>query len=69
MPIDPELPLKRKELIIKDTQARLVIMDTELEGELPLSIIKMICVDEVDSYNKLAVSNLNTEMTSKTWPM
>jgi len=63
--IDPDLPLKRKEHIMKDTKARLVLTHSDLENALPTSIMKMICVDEVEDYAQLQTSNLDTVMTSR----
>ena len=65
VPMDPELPLKRKEHILKGTQARLVITYSELEDSMASTVVKLICVDTMDLYNKLDRSNLNTEMISR----
>ena len=65
VPIDPELPMKRKEHIIKDTKARLVLTHSALEDELPSSVINVICVDELEVYAQLQSSNLETKMTSR----
>ena len=65
VPIDPELPLKRKEHIIKDTKARLMLTHSALEDNLPSSLIKVICVDEMKDYAQLQSSNLDTNITSR----
>ena len=65
VPIDPELPIKRKEHIIKDTKSCLVLTHSALEDELPSSLMKVICVDEMKDYSQLEASNLNTKMTSR----
>ena len=64
VPIDPELPLKRKEHIIKDTKASLVLSHSALEDQLPSNVMKIIRVDKMENYTKLKTSNLNTKMNS-----
>ena len=64
VPIDPELPIKRKEHILKDNKSRFVLTHSALEDELPSSVMKVICVDEMEDYSQLEALNFNTKMTS-----
>ncbi|WP_392564159.1 amino acid adenylation domain-containing protein [Orbus wheelerorum] len=70
VPLSPKLPDERKQWLVTDTQCKVIITSlayqTELNPVLNDTSASLVCIDDVDIQNKLALSGVDDVVTKTT---